>query len=104
MDRRVARSEIRAGDGTVRSFRKKPVIVDAMQFDGTYDCAGKLKEWGCPIVWATFPMGTVFRIETLEGDMIVDEGDWVIKGVAGEFFPCKPEIFAATYEEICATS
>lgn len=42
----------------------------------------------------------VIRIETLEGDMIVRPGDWVIKGVKGEFYPCKPDIFDATYEAV----
>jgi hypothetical protein len=40
------------------------------------------------------------RIETLEGTMTADSGDWIIKGVAGEFYPCKPGIFAATYEAV----
>ena len=39
-------------------------------------------------------------IETLEGDMQAKRGDWIIKGVAGEVYPCKPEIFNATYEEV----
>lgn len=51
------------------------------------------------------PSGTVYApgilsIETLEGTMWADEGDWIIKGVAEEFYPCKPAIFAATYERV----
>ena len=39
-------------------------------------------------------------ISTLEGDMQADYGDWIIKGIAGEFYPCKPDIFEQTYEEV----
>lgn len=42
----------------------------------------------------------VIRIQTLEGDMLARQGDWVIKGVKGEFYPCKPDIFEATYEPV----
>jgi hypothetical protein len=41
-----------------------------------------------------------FLIQTLEGDMHANPGDWIIKGVKGEFYPCKPDIFAATYEAV----
>ena len=40
------------------------------------------------------------KIKTLEGDMIASEGDYIIKGISGEFYPCKPDIFKATYEEV----
>ena len=43
---------------------------------------------------------TNLRIKTLEGTMRVDLGDWIIRGIAGEFYPCKPDIFAATYEPV----
>lgn len=78
-------------------FRKKPVVIEAAQFNG-----GML-----PILDAGFPdfrahpehPGSLI-IPTLEGDHECKPGDWIIKGVAGEFYPCKPEIFAATYEAI----
>lgn len=41
-----------------------------------------------------------FYIPTLEGDMHVTQGDWIIRGVQGEFYPCKPDIFEATYEKV----
>ena len=88
-------------------FRKKPVVIEAVQFDGT---AG-----GAVVVFNSFDesdmpdakfspsadvkVGTL-SIPTLEGVMTADKGDWIIKGVAGEFYPCKPAIFAATYEEV----
>jgi len=45
-------------------------------------------------------LGIVFGIQTLEGDMLARIGDWIIKGINGEFYPCKPEIFEKTYDEV----
>ncbi len=71
-------------------FRKKPVVIEAWQFDGTNFPA-------CyPFVWAEGEL----KIGTLEGDMLVSPGDWVITGVKGEMYPCKPDIFEATYEPV----
>jgi len=55
--------------------------------------------------WAGWPemsehFGSGIEIATLEGVMRADVGDWIIRGVAGEFYPCKPDIFAATYEPV----
>jgi hypothetical protein len=53
------------------------------------------------IKWSPGEMGSMwFSITTLEGDHIVRLDDWIIKGVKGEFYPCKPDIFAATYEPV----
>lgn len=75
-------------------FRKKPVVIEAVQFDpnGTWpDC---VKPWG-----SVHPRDMSWGyIETLEGKMHVMAGDWIIKGVKGEFYPCKPDIFEQTYE------
>ena len=78
-------------------FRKKPVVVEAVQWTGA-----NVDE----VLGFIFTQGSAYRvagsngiaIETLEGTMRADPGDWIIKGVAGEFYPCKPDIFAATYE------
>lgn len=78
-------------------YRKKPVVIEAVQYTGT-------NAW--EIVMALSPDGpscleiteAAVTIPTLEGRMTVSVGDWVIRGVAGEFYPCKPDIFAATYE------
>lgn len=85
-------------------YRKKPVSVSAMQFtDETKDHA---LSWinGAPgsSAWADFDTGgePVLKIETLEGVMLATFGDWIIRGVAGEFYPCKPNIFRATYDPI----
>jgi hypothetical protein len=82
-------------------FRKKPVVIEAEQMpvgDGAlpFQADRPLR----------FDDGKWF-IDTLEGKMFVNDGDWVIRGVKGEFYPCKPDIFEATYdavEEICADS
>lgn len=86
-------------------FRKRPVVIEARQFaGGPVDeiavakwCGGKLafpdQEPGCgprPVV----------EIGTLEGTMTAIYGDWIIKGVNGEFYPCKPDIFEKTYEPV----
>lgn len=80
-------------------YRKKPVVIEAMRFEGGHvsmlECAefvGRAAQVDMP------PAGLTIR--TLEGDMRVDPGDWVIRGVKGEFYPCKDEIFQATYEKV----
>lgn len=86
-------------------YRKKPVVIEAEQFTlenirelATW-CGGKAQsEEGRP------PEGDSVHVHilipTLEGDMFATLGDWIIKGVAGEFYPCKPDIFEATYEPV----
>lgn len=86
-----------------QKFRKRPVVIEAMHLnnrttpeevarwcDGRVAIpAGETYTGGGPIV---------VEIDTLEGVMTAREGDWVIRGVAGEFYPCRGDIFAATYE------
>lgn len=89
---------------TVQRFRKVPVVIEAMRFerdpapviewinsesDGDIAREGGRDEHGPLVI-----------IETLEGPMFARRGDWVIRGVAGEFSPCKPEIFDVTYEAV----
>ena len=85
-------------------FRKIPVVIEAVLFDGeefgkyanfiptgTYAFnAGELQMDGEPALY----------LDTLEGRMRVNKGDWIIKGVKGEFYPCKPDIFQQTYEAL----
>lgn len=79
-------------------FRKKPVVIDAVQFrPGENDDEMVAHLEGCT-GWNMTDDGIV--IPTLEGDHLAKPGDWIIKGVAGEFYPCKPEIFDATYEPV----
>jgi hypothetical protein len=82
---------------SAQEFRKKPVTITAIQFDGTPASFKEIDE---------FCEGAVVEVDgqpfirTLEGDMLVGRGDWVIRGVAGEFYPCKDSIFRETYDEV----
>ena len=86
-------------------FKKKPVVIEAIQFKGTPESAANLFEV-FDIPMAKFiPSATSLEvgflaIPTLEGVMTAERNDWIIKGVRGEFYPCKPDIFAETYEEV----
>lgn len=82
-------------------FRKKPVVIEAIQFDGT-NCFEILRFMGRgqDIFDADLNNTDWPTINTLEGDMRTKPGDWIIKGVAGEFYPCKPDIFEQTYEKV----
>lgn len=75
-------------------FRKRPVVIDAMQFDGYNIDECKL------VVLAPNNRDTHLRfgVITLEGEMEASPGDWIITGVHGERYPCKPDIFSETYE------
>jgi len=80
-------------------FRKKPVVIDAMQWTGeNSDEIQTFLHDGHPHAAAGWVKGRYVEIGTLEGLMVASVGDWIIRGVQGEFYPCKPEIFAATYE------
>lgn len=82
----------------VLKYRKKPVVIEALLYDGTN--REELKEFvGNSVGFMETVEGSVPYIMTLEGNMKVSEGDYVIKGVNGEFYPCKPGIFAKTYDE-----
>jgi hypothetical protein len=90
-------------------FRKKPVVIDAMLYDG--DNKYDICQWSGDKVWYGYPESvgksavslgyepaSDLWCSTLEGDLRASVGDWIIKGVAGEFYPCKPDIFEQTYE------
>lgn len=79
----------------VSKFRKKPAVIEAMQWNGPPDDAALEKFAG-----HFASIGAEVYITTLEGSMRVSPGDWVIRGVKGEFYPCKPDIFEATYEKV----
>lgn len=84
--------------------RWEPIVIDAFQLqdpDKHTDAADELHEWADSVgftQWESSADGVV--IPTLEGAMLASPGDWIIKGVAGEFYLCKPDIFAATYERV----
>lgn len=78
-------------------FRKKPVVIDAWKFDGSWTSARPIVDKSGDMAWTPSNGGEI-EIRTLEGTMTASAGDWIICGVKGEFYPCKPSIFEATYE------
>lgn len=119
----------------MKRYRKKPVVIEAVRWDGTAEGATPIIDWilegdgtaryvtleptlhsmacrcdgrgivprlhrseTCPETAPTGGGEPVLAIDTLEGTMKASSGDWVIRGVQGEHYPCKPDIFEATYE------
>lgn len=85
-------------------FRKKPVVVEAWQ---CLPANGEPPQWAldasmCSNKWPG-AVTVITAVRTLEGQMSVSHGDWLIRGVKGEVYPCKPDIFAATYEPVEAS-
>lgn len=113
-------SKIKDSKSIPMRFRKKPVTVEAMRFDGTPAEAMEVYRWIEENTLGVFepteriagrkpwpesgvaidPSDGRLIIATLEGGHWADVGDWIIRGVAGEFYPCKPDIFAKTYEKV----
>lgn len=84
----------------IRQFKKKPVVIEAIQFDGTNRAAvAEFTQGEALSAWTMAEIDTM-TIPTLEGDMQASKMDWIIKGVGGEFYPCKPDIFAMTYDPV----
>lgn len=83
-----------------KRYRKKPVIVSAVQWTGMNH--GEIESFAGPMSFWFQAEGDIksLGIRTLEGKLYASPGDWIIKGVKGEFYPCKPDIFEATYEEV----
>jgi hypothetical protein len=84
-------------------FRNKPVVIEAMQFDGfnkqaITEWAESVKDGGGGVYWNYLCKEMI--ISTLKGDVVANPGDYIIKGIKGEFYPCDPDIFEATYEEV----
>lgn len=77
-------------------YRKKPVVVEAVQWTGE-NLHEILCFIGCTNASVTYP-GAFLAFDTLEGNIIANSGDYIIKGVNDEFYPCKPDIFKKTYE------
>lgn len=88
----------------IKKYRKKPVVIEAVHYkDANQQQA--IIEWmenrEPGYVCDIYLVGNhPIPIETLEGTMIANVGDWIIKGIAGEFYPCRNDIFQATYEEV----
>ena len=78
----------------IKKYRKKPVTIEAVQWTGN-----NVTEIASFTKSAKFAQDVIY-IETLEGTMQANINDYIIKGVKGEFYPCKPDIFEQTYEEV----
>lgn len=89
-------------------YRKKPVVIEAIQFLGLRVNSIEVLNFTNNTAWMEAVKNPITKINeswdciipTLEGNMIAQEGDWIIKGIKGEFYPCKPDIFAMTYEKV----
>jgi hypothetical protein len=81
-------------------YRKKPVVIEAVQYDGNFRCLDifSINEVSHFIVSKDKNDKQCIKIPTLEGEMTATIGDYIIRGVQGEFYPCKPDIFEKTYE------
>lgn len=97
-----------AADAVIlQRFRKKPVVIDAYQLPPAgQDVPESFDDWCALVGFVEFESGRDegLIIKTLEGDMTASPGDWIIMGVNGEFYPCKPDIFAKTYEPADASA
>ena len=80
----------------MKKYRKKPVVIEAVQWTGNN--VDEVFTFGNSRV--TGIVDQKLAIHTLEGIMTADLGDYIIKGIKGEFYPCKPDIFKASYEEV----
>lgn len=79
-------------------YRKLPVTIEAEKFTGTNENLLKLREFTGDNSLCV--VGESIVIKTLEGNIYATIGDYIIKGIKGEFYPCKPDIFNETYEEV----
>ena len=88
----------------MNKYRKMPVVVEAMLFIDNASAVEILKWGGTPPIRTDINpasgIAQAILIDTLEGTMRADVGDWIIRGVKGEFYPCKPDIFKATYKAV----
>jgi hypothetical protein len=87
-------------------FRKRPIVVEAERFDGTIECAERLSREYASNVWPQF--GNTFEthmdwtgrlyVDTHGGLVVAEPGDWIVTGIDGERYPCRPGLFEALYE------
>jgi len=90
---------------TATKYRKRPVVIEAMEFKGSPREATKIIDWALEsggTIRYHDDQGETLSVDTLEGIMTARVGDWIIRGVQGEFYSCKSDIFAATYEQVAS--
>lgn len=84
----------------IRTYKKMPVEIQAIQFEDTLKCLKELSDFMGPITVDYKEHAPQLIIHTLEGDHRANVGDYIIKGVMGEFYPCRKDIFETTYKEL----
>ena len=95
---------------SINKYKKKPIIIEAVQWTGINleeikSFVGDSLDYNYKTNWDSSDLSNIeVKIKTLEGDHIASIGDYIIKGVNGEFYPCKPDIFKKTYESATLTS
>lgn len=87
----------------IGKYRKKPIVIEAMQWDGKTETGEAIIAWtnkaaGWDCHWDDISMREL-TVDTLEGTVEVSHGSWIIKGIQGEFYPCRDDIFRATYDD-----
>lgn len=82
-------------------YRKRPIVIDAVQYDGTNELPPILQEWchPAPIV----SMGRLIIDDPVQGTLFAYKGDWIIRGTEGEIYPCKNSVFKEIYELVQPT-
>lgn len=84
-----------------KRYRKRPVVIEAVQWTGdNLDELFKLEDFKLNYTYMNGNFDKVLGVYSLEGIMWASVGDYIIKGIKGEFYPCKPDIFKETYEEV----
>ena len=79
-------------------YRKKPVVIEALKLKFSTGSQDEIIQWSNNTILKGLDGG--LRIPTLEGMMVANTGDYIIKGVKGEYYPCKPDVFEMTYESV----
>jgi len=86
----------------IQDYRKKPITIQAVKWDGSNASTSEIQEFidaeSIKVIVAMAPCNDMIVIPTLEGPMMANVGDYIIRGVEGEFYPCKPSIFEKAYE------
>lgn len=82
----------------MKKYIKKPVVIEAKELEYSTKSQEEIIEWSNGLIKKGLDGG--LRIPTLEGVMVANTGDFIIKGIEGEFYPCKPDIFHKTYNEV----
>ena len=81
-------------------YRKKPVVIEAVQFTGSKESFEECRGFAGNNFFYDYQQSPTTRIQTIEGVIGCPPDWWIIKGVQGEFYPCKPDIFDLTYEKV----